>query len=119
VRAELAGALLLAPALLGACQGSAEPANKQPAAALAPAPPSPAEVAQRMVRQQLGAASDLRFAQAQVFDSAGATIVCGRVAEGAQPEQRYIAVGEQDVFLENRMEPGHMDQAVTEFCRNS
>jgi len=109
---------LLPAALLGACGGSAEPANIQAANAPPPAAPAPAEIAQRLVREHLGAAQNVRFADAQVFDSGGATVVCGRFAQDGGGAQRFIAVGEQDVFVESRMEPGHMDQAVTEFCRN-
>ncbi len=116
--ADLRFALLLPAALLGACRGSAEPANNQAAAAPAPTAPSPAEAAQRLVREHLGAGQDVQFADAQVFNNEGATVVCGRFAQAGGAAQRFIVVGEQDVFVESRMEPGHMDQAVTEFCRD-
>jgi len=108
---------LMAGALVAACQREAEPAANAASAVPAPAAPTPAELAQRLVREHVGAAQDVRFAEALVFDSGGATIVCGRFAQAGQAEQRFITVGNQDVFVESRMEPGHMDQAVTEFCR--
>jgi hypothetical protein len=106
----------LASALIGGCQSGAAPANEAAAAVPAmPAAPSPAELAQRLVTQRLG--GQLAFSDLQLFNSEGATIVCGRVTPAGGPPQRYIAVGEEDVFVESQMEAGHMDQAVAEFCR--
>jgi hypothetical protein len=108
---------LIAGALLGACASEAQSQGNATALAAAEVKPSPTEVAQRLVRQRLGT-SEARFSAAQVFDSEGATIVCGRVAQGSG-EQRYIAIGEEDLFIEGEMEPGHMDRAAQEFCRNA
>ena len=110
---------LMASALASACSSGAEPVANAAAAPAAPkAPVSPTEAAEKLVRDRLGAAQPLRFAGAQVFNSGGATIVCGRVSAGAD-EQRYIAVGEQDLFVERQMEPGDMDRAAQDFCRNA
>ena len=111
---------LIASALVGGCQSGAAPAND--AASVMPAKPAarnPAELAQRLVAQRLGGQQQLAFSDLQLFNSAGATIVCGRVAAAGAAPQRYIAVGEEDVFVESQMEAGHMDQAVAEFCRNA
>jgi hypothetical protein len=111
---------LVAGALLGACRGGADQqANAVPPVAPVDTAPNATEVAQRLVRERLGAAQALTFAPVQVFNSQGATIVCGRVAQPGRPEQRYIIVGSEDAFVESQMEPGHMDQAVAEFCRNA
>ncbi len=111
---------LIATMLIGGCQGGTEPAGNV-AAATAPAKPlpSPAEHARGLVLRHLGVSQGVSFAASQVFTSQGATIVCGRVAQAGQPAQRYITVGQEDVFVEGQMQPGHMDQAVTEFCRNA
>jgi hypothetical protein len=112
---------LIAGAMLGACRSGAEPANNSAAAAAAPTPAAatPTELAQRLVAQRLGGLQGLAFSEAQVFNSAGAAIVCGRVARTGNAPERYIAVGEEDVFVESQMEAGHMDQAFAEFCRNA
>ena len=111
---------LIATALIGGCQSGAGPTNNIAATGAPPkAPPSAAELARNLVAQQLGSGGSLTFAEPQIFTSQGATIVCGRVAQAGQPPQRYIAVGEQDVFVESQMQAGHMDQAMTEFCRNA
>lgn len=110
---------LIAVALAGACRSEVEPANNVAAAASPKAPPSPTERAQLLVLERLGTVPRFRFGPVQVFTNGGATIVCGGFQIPGQAHQRYIAVGEQDVFVESQMEPGHMDQAVTEFCRNA
>jgi len=111
---------LIATMLAGGCQSGSEPASNV-AAVIAPpkALPSPAEHARGLVLRHLGVAAGVSFADPQVFTSQGATIVCGRVAQAGQPAQRYITVGQEDVFVEGQMQPGHMDQAVAEFCRNA
>ncbi len=109
---------LTAAALIGGCQSGTAPANE--AASAVPATPAalnPAEIAQRLVVQRLGGQQQLAFSDVQLFNSAGATIVCGRVTPAGAAPQRYIAVGEEDVFVESQMEAGHMDQAAAEFCR--
>jgi len=111
---------LLASAMIGGCQSGTGPAGNGAAAAPAvPPAATPAELAQRMVAQRLGGQQNLVFSDVQLFDSAGATIVCGRVAQAGASPQRYIAVGEEDVFVESQMAAGHMDQAAAEFCRNA
>jgi hypothetical protein len=116
---SLALPLIVAAALIGGCQSGAAPANEAASAVPAtPTPPSPAEVAQRLVVQRLGGQQQLAFSEVRLFNSSGATIVCGRVTPAGAAAQRYIAVGEEDVFVESQMEAGHMDQAASEFCRN-
>jgi hypothetical protein len=111
---------LIASVLVGGCQSGAAPVGNEAAAAPAPPPAaSPAEAAQRMVLERLGGQQNLVFSDLQLFNSAGATIVCGRVTQAGGAPQRYIAVGEEDVFIESQMEAGHMDQAAAEFCRNA
>jgi hypothetical protein len=104
-----------------ACGDAAVPAN-QATAATAPAPPAPATpdaVAQRLVRQQLGAAgSGLRFGAASIYTHDGVPVVCGSYAEAGRPEQRFVAVGDIDVWLEPNMQPGEMDRAFAEYCRD-
>jgi hypothetical protein len=112
-------AMPVAASLVGGCQRAPEGVNNVVSATAPKAAPSPQEIAQRLVRQRLGAAGGLQFGDAQVFASQGATIVCGRFMPEGQPAQRFVAVGEEDVFIESQMQPGHMDQAVTEFCRNA
>jgi hypothetical protein len=110
----------IAGALIGGCQSGAAPANDAAAAVpVKPAAANPAEIAQRLVVQRLGGQQPLAFSDVQLFNSEGATIVCGRVTPAGAAPQRYIAVGEEDVFVESQMEAGHMDRAVAEFCRNA
>jgi hypothetical protein len=108
-----------AAALLAGCGEAAAPAN-QTVAAPAPVPAGEAgsvAAAQRLVRQRLGNAA-LRFGAPRVYRGEGVEIVCGTYAEGRAAEQRYIAVSDVDVFLEPQMEPGEMDRADAEFCRD-
>jgi hypothetical protein len=128
VRADYGGALrsvlavpLIAGAMVGGCRSGAEPANASAAAPApaAPAPVSPTELAQRLVVQRFGGVAGLAFSDAKLFNNEGAPIVCGRVARPGSAPERYIAVGEEDVFVESQMEAGHMDQAFAEFCRNA
>ncbi|HEX8216416.1 MAG TPA: hypothetical protein VF577_03035 [Allosphingosinicella sp.] len=104
--------------LLAGCGEAAAPANQTVAA---PPPPAAASgsvaAAQRLVRQRLGNA-DLRFGAPRVYRGEGVEIVCGTYAEGRAAEQRFIAVSDVDVFLEPQMEPGEMDRADAEFCRD-
>lgn len=111
-------AFVLILSFVGGCSGGAEPINN-----VAVAPPAelkaldPAERAEQLVRETIGGGGAIRFSSAQLFDSQGAAIVCGRFAADGQPEQRYIAVGGEDVFIESRMAAGEMDRAVTETCK--
>ena len=110
-------ALIALSALTAAgCAQAQEPGN-QATANVVQAPASPAEQAQRLVAQRLGNAQNLSFGEAQVFMSNGATVVCGRYQQAGQPAQRYVAVGEEDVFIEGEF-VGDMNQAVAEACRN-
>jgi len=111
--------VLTALAALGAagCAQAEAPANEAQATNVAQAPASPAEQAQRLVAQRLGNAQGLSFGEAQVFMSNGATVVCGRYSQAGQPAQRYVAIGEDDVFIEGEF-VGDMNQAVAEACRN-
>lgn len=118
--ARLAILLPLAAGVAGGC-GNRTEANRA-----APAPPPvtavPATAIERthhMVRQRLGGAANPSFGPAQTYRSAGAIVICGRFQLPGQPSQRYIALGDEDVFLESQMQPGHMDQAVQETCRNA
>ena len=110
---------LIAGAMVGACRSEAEPVNNLATAPAAPAPANPTELAQRLVTQRLGGEQGLGFSEVQLFNSEGATIVCGRVTRPGSAPERYIAVGEEDVFVESQMEAGHMDRAFNEFCRNA
>ena len=110
---------LMAGAIVGACRSEAEPAHNVAAAPEARAPATPTELAQRLVTERLDGAQGLGFFDVQTFNSEGATIVCGRVTRPGNAPERYIAIGEEDVFVESQMEAGHMDRAVTEFCRNA
>ena len=107
---------LIAVALLGACRSEAETVAEAPAPAPPKAAPNPVERAQQLVQARVG--QPLAFAGTQVFDSKGATIVCGRYEQPDRPPLRYIAVGEEDVFVEGDFS-GDMDQAAAEACRNS
>jgi hypothetical protein len=110
------------PALLaGGCGEAAVPVANETAATKAPAASptvTPVTVAQRMVRQQLGAAGDVRFGAARIYSNNGIAIVCGAYAPQGQSEQRFVAVGDVDVWLEPNMAPGEMDRAFAEYCRD-
>ena len=111
--------LLISLAALSAagCAQAQEPDNRVTANAVQ-APASPAEHAQSLVARRLGNAQGLSFGEAQVFMSDGATVVCGRYTQSGQPAQRYMVIGEDDVFVEGEFD-GDMNQAVAEACRNS
>jgi hypothetical protein len=115
-------ALALLPlALAGGCGEAAVPAANEAAAAKAPAQSpavTPVTVAQRMVRHQLGAAGDVRFGDARIYSHGGVAIVCGSYAPQGQGEQRFVAVGDVDVWLEPNMAPGEMDRAFAQYCRD-
>ena len=116
MRPELA-LITLAALSAGGCAQAQAPANGSAAANAVQAPASPAEHAQRLVAQRLGGAQNLSFGEAQIFSSNGATVVCGRYSQAGQPPQRYVAVGDEDVFIEGEY-VGDMNQAVAEACRN-
>ena len=108
-------------AMVAACGEAAVPASNDAAAANAPARSpavTPVTVAQRMVRQQLGPNGEVRFGAARIFTNDGIAIVCGSYAPHGQGEQRFVAVGDVDVWLEPNMAPGEMDRAFAEYCRD-
>ena len=103
--------------LLAACQQAAPPANQ---IVVAPqqkaAPESDVGAAQRLVRASIGAGGEVRFLNPIRSASQGVPIICGQY-EQAGRRQRYIVVNRQDTFIEPQMQPGQMDRAVAEFCR--
>jgi hypothetical protein len=106
---------------MAACDEAAVPASNETAAAPAAAQPpaaTPVTIAQRMVRQQLGPAGEVRFGSARIYSNDGIAIVCGSYAPQGQSEQRFVAVGDVDVWLEPNMAPGEMDRAFAEYCRD-
>ena len=107
--------------MVAACGQAAAPAANETSAAKAPARSpavTPVTVAQRMVRQQLGPNGDVRFGAARIYTNDGIAIVCGAYAPQGQSEQRFVAVGDVDVWLEPNMAPGEMDRAFAEYCRD-
>jgi hypothetical protein len=112
---------LAAAVLIAGCGEASVPAANDAAAAKAPARSpavTPVTVAQRMVRQQLGPNGDVRFGAARIFTNDGIAIVCGSYAPQGGGEQRFVAVGDVDVWLEPNMAPGEMDRAYAEYCRD-
>ncbi len=104
---------MAAPFLLAACQQAEAPANN----VAAPAPKAAngdVSTAERLVRQRVGG-GEIRFAGARRSASEGIPIVCGVYEQGGA-RQRYIVVNGEEAFIEPRMHPGQMDQAVAEFC---
>jgi hypothetical protein len=108
--------LLLAP-LLAACQQAEAPANQ---VVVTPqqkaAPESDVGAAQRLVRARIAAGGDIHFLGVTRSASQGVPIVCGFYEQGGR-RQRYIVVNREDTFVEPQMQPGQMDRAVAEFCR--
>lgn len=108
----------LAPLLLlAACQREGTPAANE--AAPAPkqaAPESDIGAAERLVRQRIGNAGDVRFSGATRSASEGISIVCGSY-EQRGTRHRYIVVNREEAFIEPRMRAGEMDRAAAEFCR--
>ncbi len=116
MRPELALIPIAALSAAG-CAQAQEPDNRVTANAVQ-APATPTEHAQSLVARRLADAQGLSFGEAQVFMSDGATVVCGRYMQSGQPAQRYMVIGEDDVFIEGEFD-GSMNQAVAEACRNS
>jgi hypothetical protein len=73
-------------------------------------------LAERLVREALGNAEALSFADPIRSRSEGVTIICGHYTRGQEPARRYIVVDNQDVFVEANMEQADMDAAFAEFC---
>ncbi|HZF94913.1 MAG TPA: hypothetical protein VEZ20_08575 [Allosphingosinicella sp.] len=112
---------LAAAVLIAGCGEASVPAANDAATAKAPARSpavTPVTIAQRMVRQQLGPSGDVRFGAARIYTSGGIAIVCGSYAPQGQGEQRFVAVGDVDVWLEPNMAPGEMDRAFAQYCRD-
>ena len=116
-RARMAATLVCA-ALLAGCGGAAAPEDKAARVeAPAPARAGPEAEAERLVRQRLGPV-ELRFEEARAYRRDGIAIVCGSYSQPGRPHQRFVAVGDIDVWLEHEMEPGQMDRAFAEYCRD-
>jgi hypothetical protein len=113
----LVRALAVLLALPAACQNQPQPAaNAQPAANVAEAPPrNDLQVAEDMVRRQLGNPPGLSFAEAVAHRDQRIAIVCGQVTRAGRPE-RYIVVDGRGAWVESEMRPGEMDRAIREFC---
>jgi hypothetical protein len=113
-RATLVGSA----AFLAGCQQAAAPENKAVAARAPAGPgPGPVEVAQRLVRRNAGA-GEIRFDEARTYTHGGVAIVCGRYSKAGASAQRYVAVGDLQVWLEPDMAPGEMDRAFGQYCRD-
>ena len=108
----------LAPLLiLAACNRGAD-ANDQAGAAANAAAGEESDVgkAERLVRERLGNAQGVTFADPIRTASQDIGIVCGRYThDGAT--HRYVVVAREDVFLEPEMEEGEMERGYAEFCR--
>jgi hypothetical protein len=105
-------------ALPAACHSQPQAAaNAPPPAKVVEAPPrNDLQVAEHVVRRQLGNADGLGFANATAYRDDRIIIVCGRVTRAGHSE-RYIVVDGRGAWVESEMRPGEMDRAVTEFCR--
>jgi len=118
VRPELVLFVSVALAASGCARAQDPAANQAQPANVAQAPASPTELAQRLVVQRLGGQRNVSFGEAQVFTNNGATVVCGRYSQAGQPQQRFMTIGEEDVFVEGEF-VGDINQAMAEACRNS
>ena len=112
-------ALAVLLALPAACQNQPQTAaNAQPPAKAVEAPArNDLQVAEEIVRHQLGNAQAASFTNEVAYRDDRIAIVCGEVTRGGRRE-RYIAVDGRRAWLESGMRPGEMDRAVREFCRN-
>jgi hypothetical protein len=104
-------------ALPAACQNQPQAtANAQPPAKAVEAPPrNDLQVAEDIVRHQLGNGQAATFANAMAYRDDRIAIVCGEVTRNGRRE-RYIAVDGRGAWLESEMRPGEMDRAVRENC---
>jgi hypothetical protein len=111
-------ALTVLLALPAACQNQPQAAaNAQPPANAGEVQPrNDLQVAEDVVRRQLGNANGLSFANALAHRDDRIAIVCGEVSRGGRRE-RYIVVDGRGAWVESEMRPGEMDRAVREFCR--
>lgn len=110
---RLAAAPLL---LLGACGQSEAPANNLVTAENVPAVEGDVGAAQRLVREKLGNAAGITFAEPRRSRSEGVTVICGSYLQNGG-SRRYIAIPDSEqAFVEPQMGPGEMDRAFVEFC---
>ncbi len=110
-------ALAVLLALPAACQNQppAE-ANAAPSANAVEAPPrNDLQVAEDVVRRQIGNANGASFANAVAHRDDRIAIVCGQINRDGRLE-RYIVVDGRAAWIESEMRPGEMDRAVREFC---
>ena len=113
MRSVIAASLLL----VAACERDEVGGNNQAQANGAAAQPeSDVGTAERLVRERLGNAQGLTFANPVRTASEGIPLVCGQYTQGGATH-RYVVVAGEDVFLEPEMEPGEMERAYAEFCR--
>jgi len=112
-------ALAVLLALPAACHSQPQAAaNAQPPAKAAEAPPrNDLQVAEDIVRHQLGNVQASNFANATAYRNGRIAVVCGEVMRNGHRE-RYIAVDGRGAWLESEMRAGQMEPAVREFCRN-
>jgi hypothetical protein len=105
-------------ALPAACHDQPQAAaNAPPPARIVEAPPqNDLQVAEAVVRRQLGNVGGLGFANATAWRDDRIAIVCGQLTRAGRSE-RYIVVDGRGAWLESEMRPGEMDRAVREFCR--
>jgi len=110
-------ALAVLLALPAACHSQPQAAvNAQPPARAVEAPPrNDLQVAEDIVRHQLGNGQVASFANATAWRDDRIAIVCGEVTRNGRRE-RYIAVDGRGAWLETEMRPGEMDRAVRENC---
>ena len=111
-------ALAVLLALPAACHNQPQAvANAQPAVKAVEAPPrNDLQVAEAVVRRQLGNAEGLSFANATAYRDDRIAIVCGQVTRAGRSE-RYLVVDGRGAWVESEMRPGEMERAVLEFCR--
>ena len=102
--------------LLAACQREQAPANDVAPAPKQAAPEGDVGAAERLVRQRVGNAGEIRFSGATRSASEGVPIVCGSY-EQSGARHRYIVVGREEAFIEPQMRAGEMERAVAIFCR--
>lgn len=112
-------ALVVLLALPAACQNQPEAAaNAAPAANVAAVPArNDLQVAEDIVRRQVGNPQGLSFSNEVAYRDDRIAIVCGEVTRAGRSE-RYIVVDGRGAWVESQMQPGEMGRAVREFCRS-
>ena len=115
----LVRALAVLLALPAACRQFSAPAGSQCRARgefrVVPPARNDLQVAEDIVRRQLGNPEGLGFANAVAHRDDRIAIVCGELTNAGRRE-RYIVVDGRAAWLESGMRPGEMDRAVREFC---